>query len=208
MRKVRLGIFLSLCLALALAYVVKVKLHINLSKSFSLTNHFPLLARIEPTAIERTMVGPLVTETFERTLAGGLDWANLWSREPNRVKKSVVKDASQGSRCLRIDSETELIWSYVGFYHYRVSPGEVFRLKVDTRFDGPQQLALVIDAYGPDLAVLQRGYCRLPLDQPGEWHTYETEFSIDTLPTYIKIRLEGRGQGRSRFDNIRLDRLK
>ncbi len=104
-------IFLFLTIALAFAYVVKVKLHINLSKSYSLSEHFPLVAKIEPAAIENTMVGSLVMDTFEPTLIGSLDWANLWSREPDRVDKSLVKDESHGSHCLLINSSTDLDWS-------------------------------------------------------------------------------------------------
>lgn len=192
----------------AVFYVVKVKLHINLVKSYSLTDQFPVLARIEPTTVEQTTVGPLVTDSFEPSLTGDLLWANLWSREPKHATMRYVTDESTGSRCLQVDSQTELDWSYVGFYNYRVHPGEVFRISVDARYDGDQRLALIVDAYGTDRKILRWEYSKLPIDRPGKWHTYEKEFTVDELPTYLKIRLEGRGRGQSRFDNVQFERLK
>ena len=208
-RKRYLRLFLiSILVFFVFAYWLKMQMEIDFFHSFSLGSHFPLKYLIND-VIESSKPGVLLEENFNKE---GIfpTWSRLWMKEPGTVTKELSLDGVDGSECLLIRNTGRGSWVYQHRKRVQVRKGDIFGYIGEVNIRGKKLFAEIsVVAYDKNKKAFNYGLFKKMINRTGVWVTVEKQFTIsDDDIKYITLRLDARGYGEFRFDNLIFRKIK
>ena len=191
-------------LLLLLLYWAKCQLGIDIFPRFAWEEHFPVLNVFQKG--EYVFDPPpgravLLQSNFDEVFPFW-PWSAMWVREHATIVDGVVPGGPDGSRCLKVHSDSFWDWSLAHHLIIKARPGRRFILSGYVRTEGRAVARAGIMLYDADGNI--HNWVNVADNiQSRFWKKFSGEFVVPPGVTGIRCRLAGYRSGDFYFDDIR-----
>lgn len=184
-------------------YWLKNQMGINLSHELSLSKYFPFKFLALPQVIGVDQQGVVISENFDTHHLFN-NWHGIYIEGEGKIIRSISSSGNDSSRYLLIINRGAKNWSISHNKFIEVNVGDHFTYGAKVKiFAGNPIANICADSFDKNMKIITWCYSKLTLEELDKWVNLVNSFSInDVRVKYIRLRINGIGQGQYRFDDI------